>query len=1534
MVLGPRNGTNGFVVPMPRRFFRDSQGRFPVPSVPGSSEVVVFRPDEDVMNEVEKDQVINANTNIVVNNEANIIVLQEARKLLSSMLKESKLMKHGGSTRAPDVGGGTPPVLISNADILEQLYRMGDTLNSFNSRLNTMERRKTRRGRHFPRHGHAVGKAPVVEEDTQGSGENPRITPRRLEYSDDVEPIVELADEDTDGRERPRLGNQVVPHPHRSERTMDERRRAENTQNKDEEGRDLSALKRRLGIRLEDDDLRMLLVEWDDGARHREHERAPPRGRPRNYYRGYQRNGRGRMGYQYGRAPYNGRRGGAHSAGEAPAVISVASHSVTGNGSGTRPHDQDGGRIQVRMQNNDEIPRRGQDEPRVRENIQNQNGNMPPPQPQGEGRRDPPPHPGGNQGEFQQVAEQPQQPNVQTIPGVGTFNVNDLKRLLNHLEGGRVTATAQAPSPFAAVVREAQLPAGYRNTTNDLRFHGNSDPVEFLGHFNIEMDKKTLFLTQFQAAVKYTPPVTKLANVKQKEGESLTSYFKRFNAESTLVRGATDETLKILLIAGLRIGTDFWKHLQGKDPVSLADVLAQAESFKAIEQSLAETKKNDNTYNSKGRSKRRDRSLSPDYRRNARSPNRVNAMSSRREWSPPSNYERRVNNYTPLAASIDHIFESRDKKKYCDYHESTGHDTHECRHLRDEIEELIKAGYLGEWIDKVKRCRGLDDKGKDEKQPPRADDVEKIAEVKFQRAGSIRAIFGGHPFIGDSNRALEKNAREARYPPLTNIHSLEDRPPKVFKGESADITFKEKESRWVHHPHNDALVITMLIGAMNIHRVFLDNGSSTNILYYSTYKKLGFPDSDMYFEDAHVYGFTGEAVRVMDSVRLPVTLGEGALSVTQMIDFKVLDQDSVHNVLVGRPWLRAFRVITSIHHLMIKFPTPNGVGSLRGSQYESRDCYHKAVKEFRRRRYERKGLPFEDVEDIHTKSSGEVHAHYFVESPGKEETNASRNSFLTRGCVSKIRSVEEVVVSHTEEIIQKEVNGEKLEGRSEILQGLGNNFKVDAPREKDAPLNKIKVDAPQNKDAPSSSALRKATSFLEVDAPTHEDAPSDIKVEVEDPRDFDFDLDPRIPMTAEKTGPAEDTISIPVDKNDPSKVLKVGSQLADEMRRSLARFLIANLDVFAWSHSDMIGIDPELMCHRLNILPNCKGMHQKRRTVSGERAIALKEEVDRLLEVGLIKESFYPEWLSNPVLVKKPNGRWRTYVDFTDLNKACPKDSFLLPRIDQLVDATAGHALLSFMDAYSGYNQILMYGPDQEHTSFITDRGLYCYIGMPFGLINAGATYQRLVNMMFKDQIGRTIEVYVDDMLVKSKVAGDHIKHLVEMFNILRRGIEANPAKIKALMDMKSPTNVKQVQSLTGRIAALNRFVSKSSDRCKEFFKAIKLAGKDFVWTSECEDAFKRIKEQLGNPPMLSKSLDGESLILYLAVSEYSISAVLVREEDGQQSPVYYVSKRLHDAETRYTSMEKLVYALILASRKSRPYFQAHRVEIRTAYPL
>ena len=127
--------------------------------------------------------------------------------------------------------------------------------------------------------------------------------------------------------------------------------------------------------------------------------------------------------------------------------------------------------------------------------------------------------------------------------------------------------------------------------------------------------------------------------------------------------------------------------------------------------------------------------------------------------------------------------------------------------------------------------------------------------------------------------------------------------------------------------------------------------------------------------------------------------------------------------------------------------------------------------------------------------------------------------------------------------------------------------------------------------------------------------------------------------------------------------------------------------------------------------------------MTAERYAALKEEVDKLLANKFIREAHYPTWVANPILVKKKNEKWRICIDFTDLNKACPKNSFSLPRIDQLVDATIGHQLLSFMDAYSEYSQIPMNPEEEEHTSFIIDRGLYCYKVISFGLKNARATY-------------------------------------------------------------------------------------------------------------------------------------------------------------------------------------------------------------------
>ena len=138
------------------------------------------------------------------------------------------------------------------------------------------------------------------------------------------------------------------------------------------------------------------------------------------------------------------------------------------------------------------------------------------------------------------------------------------------------------------------------------------------------------------------------------------------------------------------------------------------------------------------------------------------------------------------------------------------------------------------------------------------------------------------------------------------------------------------------------------------------------------------------------------------------------------------------------------------------------------------------------------------------------------------------------------------------------------------------------------------------------------------------------------------------------------------------------------------------------------------------------------------------------------------------VMVKKASGKWRMCVDFTDLNKACPKDSYPLPRVDILVDSTAQHQLLSFINAFSGYNQIRMDEANQEKTSFVISQGLFYYKVIPFGLKNVGATYQRLINKMFTHQVGRNVKLYIDDMLVKSRREEDHLRDLRETFDTLR----------------------------------------------------------------------------------------------------------------------------------------------------------------------
>uniref|UniRef100_A0A2N9G1P7 Uncharacterized protein n=1 Tax=Fagus sylvatica TaxID=28930 RepID=A0A2N9G1P7_FAGSY len=313
-------------------------------------------------------------------------------------------------------------------------------------------------------------------------------------------------------------------------------------------------------------------------------------------------------------------------------------------------------------------------------------------------------------------------------------------------------------------------------------------------------------------------------------------------------------------------------------------------------------------------------------------------------------------------------------------------------------------------------------------------------------------------------------------------------------------------------------------------------------------------------------------------------------------------------------------------------------------------------------------------------------------------------------------------------------------------------------------------------------------------------------------------------------------------------------------------------DVFAWTHEDMPGIDPSVICHRLNIDPSIRPIKQKRRVFAPDRNQAISDEVEKLLTAGFIREVYYPDWLANVVMVKKPNGKWRMCVDFTDLNKACPKDSFPLPRIDQ---NEANH-LEDLEETFKTLRQYRMkLNPSK------------CVFGVSSG-----------------------------------KFLG---------FMVSQRGIEANPDKIKAVLEMTPPRTVKEVQSLTGRVAALNRFVSRATDKCLPFFKTLRKA---FIWTDECQKSFEELKIYLTSPPLLSPSQQGETLSLYLTISPTAVSSALIREDGGTQLPVYYTSKSFQGAEERYPAMEKLALALVIAARKLRPYFQSHKIIVLTNHPL
>ncbi|XP_075674851.1 uncharacterized protein LOC142644050 [Castanea sativa] len=229
------------------------------------------------------------------------------------------------------------------------------------------------------------------------------------------------------------------------------------------------------------------------------------------------------------------------------------------------------------------------------------------------------------------------------------------------------------------------------------------------------------------------------------------------------------------------------------------------------------------------------------------------------------------------------------------------------------------------------------------------------------------------------------------------------------------------------------------------------------------------------------------------------------------------------------------------------------------------------------------------------------------------------------------------------------------------------------------------------------------------------------------------------------------------DREESKKPVKISKGLSEEEREKLVALLREYNDVFAWSYQEMLDLSPNMVTHKLKVDPNVKPVKQPPRKYRLDVVEKIKLEVQKLLKARFIEEIECLSWLANIVPVKKKKGQIRICVDFWDLNKACTNDEFPLSNVDILVDAAAGHERFSFMDGCSGYNQIFMDPIDASKTAFRTPFGNYFYMVMPFGLKNAGATYQRTMTLNFRDMLDKQVEDYVDDLVVKAKNPFEHL---------------------------------------------------------------------------------------------------------------------------------------------------------------------------------
>jgi hypothetical protein len=417
-------------------------------------------------------------------------------------------------------------------------------------------------------------------------------------------------------------------------------------------------------------------------------------------------------------------------------------------------------------------------------------------------------------------------------------------------------------------------------------------------------------------------------------------------------------------------------------------------------------------------------------------------------------------------------------------------------------------------------------------------------------------------------------------------------------------------------------------------------------------------------------------------------------------------------------------------------------------------------------------------------------------------------------------------------------------------------------------------------------------------------------------------------------------------EEDP-RYVKLSSSLSKEQRVEYVKLLREFVDVFSWKYEDLRTYDTDIMEHKIPLKEETKPFRQKLRQINPMLLPIMEREVKKLLDAQIIIPLRFSEWVANLVPVRKKNGEIRLCVDFRNLNRSSKKDNYPLPKMEHILQRVTGSSRMSMIDGFSGYNQISVLPEDREKTTFTTPWGTFMYAKMPFGLMNAGATFQRAMDIAFIGEKDKFVVIYLDDITVFSRSDKEHCHHLRRVFLKCRKfglslnpkkslfamregkllghivsaeGVRIDPSRVEAIQTLSFPRSKKEVQSFLGKINFLRRFISNFAELVKHITTMLR-KGNEVKWTVESRNSFDQIKRDLTEAPVLiSPDYSKEFLIFSFASSDTLVVVLLQRNTEGLEKPISFFSRALRDAETRYDIMEKQAYALVKSLKDFRIY--------------